>query len=263
MTIRSKALRLWLVIFAGTTGLAQAALTGPNMIRYSVDETFTATGVAPDATGRAQVLDKKDGEAGHQRLRVTVAHLDPRTSYTLLAEAGDTLAVITISEFTTTGLGRGIVSLSENAVLTRRGLRKTAAGRRALPEGLSPLTEVRSLMIADPSGQVVLTVALHESAAMSFALTSVFENTGNDPEAIGCLAVACQNGSVQFRLFAAGQSSQFTFCVNDSPVGTYQADYTGRISIGAFPHAAPSPLLFQKLCVRNAGNAVVLQSNVR
>ena len=71
-----------------------------------------------------------------------------------------------------------------------------------------------------------------------------------------------QQGHLQFRLFAAGQGDQFTFLVNDSPVGTYATDYTGRISVGAFPSAAPSPLAFRKLGVRNANDDLVLESTV-
>ena len=97
---------------------------------------------------------------------------------------------------------------------------------------------------------------------MQFELTSVFNNTGADYAAVGCLAVAVQSGHLQFRLFATGQSSQFTFDVNDSPVGTYAADETGRINVGAFPSTAPSPLAFRKLSVRNSEDTIVLESTV-
>ena len=237
--------------------LAKAAVTGPNTLRYSVDETFTATGVDPNATGRVLALVKQDGSAGAQRLRVSVAHLDPRTPYTLLAEVGDARTVVEVGGFTTTTLGRGTFTLSQSSSPIRRAVRRT------LPEGLEPLTGVRTLFVVNTNGENILAVALHASPSMSFALSSVFANTGSDPAAIGCLAAACQNGSVQFRLFAAGQGSQFTFCVNDSPVATYPAGAGGRISIGVLPRSAPSPLLFQKLCVRNAANEVVLQSSVR
>ena len=98
---------------------------------------------------------------------------------------------------------------------------------------------------------------------MQFELTTVFQNSGTDAVAIGCLAVACQGGGVQFRLLAAGDSSRFTLCVNGSSVESYDADAAGRISVGVFPNGAPSPLDFRDLCVRNNADAVVLQSEVR
>jgi hypothetical protein len=50
--------------------------------------------------------------------------------------------------------------------------------------------------------------------------------------------------------------------VNETPVATYPADETGRISVGAFPNASPSPVAFQKLSLRNAANDVVLEGIV-
>src|SRR5947207_34317 len=84
--------------------------------------------------------------------------------------------------------------------------------------------------------------------------TSVRANSGTDPFALGCLAVAWQAGAVQFRMFATGQSSEFTFCVNGTPVQTYPADATGYIGVGAFPAAAPSPLKFRDVSLRNAAD---------
>ena len=51
--------------------------------------------------------------------------------------------------------------------------------------------------------------------------------------------------------------------VNDQSVATYSTDTAGRISIGAFPTHAPSPLLFRKLRVSNAAHEVVLQTDLR
>jgi len=217
---------------------------------------MTASGVDSNATGRVQAFLTQQGNSDHQRLRVAVRHLDPRTSYTLLAQVGTNPDWVTVAGFRTTGQGAGHVTYFRN-----RWSRPD--GRHALPEALDPLTDVRELAVANTNGDVVLTVDLHQSEAMAFELASVLKNTGNDPYAIGCVAVACQNGSVQFRLFAAGQSSQYIFCVNDIPVETYSADGAGRISVGAFPNAAPSPLFFKKLDVRDGGNAVLLESDVR
>ena len=65
------------------------------------------------------------------------------------------------------------------------------------PELLDSLTEVRALIVANTNGEAVLTVNLHESESMRFELSSVFSNTGNDADAIGCLAVSSQSGHVR------------------------------------------------------------------
>jgi hypothetical protein len=260
MTIRSRTIKLLATLFAGTAITTQAASIGPDMVHYSVGEPLAATGIVPGATGSVQVVVKQEGNRDRQRVRVQVAQLAPRTSYTLLALIGDASDFVVITNFTTTPKGRGSLLYVQNRVLNRPAPR--SAGKRALPEALNSLVRVRALAIANAAGDIVLSANLHESASMNFELASIFKNTGNDFEAIGCIAMACQKGGVQFRLFAAGESSQYTFYVNDASVGSYPADVAGRISVGAFPQRAPSPLLFQKMTVRNAADEIVLESNV-
>lgn len=242
---------------AGAAVLAQAAPTGPTMLHYSVEEILTATAVDPDATGSVQAIVSLDGKIDRQRLRVSVAQLDPRASYTLLAQMGDAPHLVSVTNFTTTPTGRGGVLYVQNRVLDSRAVRRPT--KRSLPEVMNPVTHARTIAVANANGEIVLTASLHESPSMTFDMAQVLENTGNDPQAVGCLAVACQGGGVQFRLFATGQSRKLTFCVNETPVATYPADETGRISVGVFPNASPSPVTFQKLSLRNAANDVVLE----
>lgn len=262
--IRTKTLNTLLVLFAGAT-LAAAAPGNANKVSYKVDEALVASGVDADAAGRVQAFVKQQGNSDHQRLRVTATHLDPKTPYTLLALIGTNVDYTIVTNFTTSSLGQGKVVYFQNRALKQNGHNGRGAGvnKHALPAVIDPLTDVRALAIANTNGEVVLSVDLHASLAMEFELASVFNNTGADPDAIGCVAVACQNGAVQFRLFAAGRSSEYIFCVNDAPVANYEADWAGRISVGAFPNSAPSPMFFKKLDVRNGGNAVLLQSDVR
>ena len=237
---------------------APANALQPNRVQYSADQFMTTTGIEAEATGRVQVFLKQQGTSDHQRLRLLAGGLDRRTPYTLLAQIGDDTNFVTVSTFTTTPAGTASVLYLQN------GVSKTVRKKRhALPELLTSLTEVRALTVANTNGEAVLTVNLHASESMRFELSSVFSNSGSDTDAIGCLAVSSQAGHVQFRLFAAGQSSAFSFWVNDQSVATYPADTAGRISIGAFPTHAPSPLLFRKLRVRNADDEVVLQTDVR
>jgi hypothetical protein len=195
-----------------------------------------------------------------QRLRVLVAQLEPRATYTLLAQIGDEPNLFSVTNFTTTPAGRGSILYIHNRALNGRAVRPPT--KRSLPEGMKPVTQARTIAVANANGEIVLTASLHESASMNFEMARILENTGSDPQAAGCLAVACQGGGVQFRLFATGQSSELTFCVNETPVATYPTDEAGRIRVGVFPNASPSPMTFQKLSLRNASNDVVLESIV-
>jgi len=252
MNLRS-ALLIVLGLFAIAV-VAQADPNGPNLVHYSVDEVMTPTGVDADATGRVRAFVREKGDTGLERLRLQVAGLDPRAPYVLLAKVGDATDFAEVATFTTTAAGKGNVFYLQNH-------RSKNPGRRALPEMLGSLPGVSALAVANTNGQVILSVNLHESPSMSFQLASVFSNVGSDPKAIGCVAVLFENGVVQFRLLAAGDSSAFTFCVNDVPLATYDANGAGFVNVGMLPQAAPSPMKFRNLSVRDDADEVVLQSS--
>jgi hypothetical protein len=257
MSIRSKTLLTLGALF--TSALLLCAAPSANSVLYFVEEDFTATGLDADASGHVQALVNQKGQRHLQRLRVTVAHLDSRTPYVLLAATGEDTNLVAVANFKTSGSGRAVI-MQQRKVVRKKVLRTSE--KHTLSESLTPLAEVHTLAVANTNGEVVLIISLHESSSLQFELTSVFNNTGADYEAVGCVAVAVQSGHLQFRLFAAGQGGQLTLDVNDSPVGTYATDETGRIYVGAFPSAAPSPLAFRKFSVRNSEDAIVLESTV-
>jgi hypothetical protein len=257
MIIRGKALLTLGVLLVGAL-LAGAAPTA-NSAHYVVNEDFTNTGFDSDARGHVKALVKQRGQSHLQRLRVTVAKLDPSTPYQLLATTGDDTNFLIVAAFTTTRAGRAVIQQQRHEV---RDQVRPAAKRFVMAEPLAPLTEVRTLAVADTNGVVILTLDLHAAPSLEFALTSVLQNTGADFTAVGCVAVALQNGYLQFRMFATGQGGQFKLLVNDSPVGTYAADFAGRVNVGLLPPSAPSPLKFRHLALQNADDEVVLESIV-
>ena len=257
MIIRGKALLTLGALLVGA--LLAGAAPVANSTLYVVNEDFTNTGFDSDARGHVQALVKQRGQSHLQRLRVTVAKLDPSTPYQLLATTGDDTNFLTVAEFTTTRAGRAVIQQQRHQVGER--VRRLAT-KLVLAEPLAPLTEVRTLAVADTNGVVILTLDLHAAPSLEFELTSVLQNTGTDFTAVGCVAVAVQNGYLQFRMFAAGQGGQFKLLVNDRPVGIYAADFTGRINVGLLPPSAPSPLKFRHLALQNANDEVVLESIV-
>ena len=248
---RKFVLTVLMALVAGVT-IASAAPIRPNTLRYSVATELVSSGLDGDARGQVQISVRERGDAENARLRLTVAKLDPKTSYTVLAQVGDDTNYVVVTNFTTSAAGRARLVYSNRA-----------QGAHQLPSLLGELTDVNAIAIANTNGEVVLTADLHQSESLKFELTSVLANSGTDPFALGCLAMAWQGGAVQFRMFATGQSSEFTFCVNGTPVQTYPADATGYIGVGVFPAAAPSPLKFREVSLRNAADQVVLQSELR
>jgi hypothetical protein len=239
-----------------------AAEAGPNnFVRYNVDATLTPTGVDADATGRVQAFLKHQGSSDNRRLRVRVTHLDPNSQYTLQALVGDATDAVVVDTFTTDGAGKATLVFVENT--SSRASNKPRKHRHALPEDVADLTTVRSVAIVDANNEVVLSADLHSAENLSYQVATAFTNTGNDPDAIGVMAAAVQNGTIQFRLFAMGQSSHFTLMINDEPIASYAADFTGGIAIGAYPPTAPEPMRFRQVGLKNAADVVILESNVR
>jgi len=251
---------------AAFLGFAGAAHADSVFLHYNVDTAMTVTNGNTNATVRVRAFVKQQGNSDHQRLVISVAGLDPQTPYTLLAQVGDDPSnTVSVATFTTTRSGAGKVSYFQNRALKGHGHNGHGSGvnKHALPDSINPLSTVRVFSVADTNGVVLLTASMHESASLAYEMAATFVNTGNDPNAIGCMAVAIQEGQVQFRLFAAGQSSEYGLMVNGAPVADYFTDYTGRINVGVFPSGAPSPLKFQSVAMRNAARAVVLESVIR
>jgi hypothetical protein len=252
-----------LALFGFSLG-AFAAPVGSTFVSYSVDAPFGSTGSDTNAAGTVRAFVKQHGNSDHQRLAIKLSNLDPRTPYTLLAVVGDAVDPVTVTTFATGPSGNGSISYFQNGALKTNGHKGRGAGvsKHALPARLAPLADVSYLSIADTNGEVVLSVSLHEAQSMSYEVATTFANTGSDPDAIGCMAMAIQSGFTQFRLFAAGQSSQYSLWVNDSPVANYFADSTGSIAVGSFPAKAPSPMKFREVCVKNLADAIVLKSTM-
>lgn len=238
----------------------RAAAAGSTYVRYSVDTAMTSTEVDSDAAGRVRAFVKQQGNSEQQRFVLNATGLDAKTPYTLYVEVEEGV-MSPVASFTTSGSGKGNISYMQNQRLDGKSSKKP--NKKALPESMAPLTDVISVAIVNTNEQVVLTADLHHSPELAYEMAATFDNTGADPEAMGVMAMAVQNGFVQFRLFAAGQSTQFNLSVNDAPVATYPADATGRINVGVFPSGAPQPVRFRTVRVRNAAQAVVLESKMR
>jgi hypothetical protein len=243
------------VAFFACALLVQAAPGDAHYVRYHVEAAFDKTDVDTDASGEVLAVVRERGKSEVQRLRLNFSNLDARATYTLLARIDGETEFAEVDTFTTSSAGKARIAYVQTS--------GSAKKKRALPPALNPLTGVQSLAIANTNGEVVLTVDLHAAERMSFELASVLENTGNDPDAIGCLAVSCFEGNVQFRLIAAGQSSLYTLSVNEKPVATYQANAAGTVVVGAFPAGAPSPLAFKRVSMQDVSAQVVLQSELR
>lgn len=234
-------------------------------VRYSVDTQFVAVGSDADANGRVQVFAKRQDENDVQRLRIRLAGLDASTSYTLNAtlDDGSTVAMTT---FTTDESGAAVIIYLQNNGVTQssQAMRRARAKRLSLPMNVPQVTSISSISVVNGSAETVLSANLYAAESLNYVVSSVFANTGVDADAMGCVAFALQEGTVQFRLFALGQpNSQYTLSVNGQDVTTYLSDYSGRIAVGVTPQNAPSLLGYRTLALKNSDGAAVLETTIR
>jgi hypothetical protein len=251
-------------IIATLAALFSAALVAqakPNhFVRYQVETDFVTTGVDADATGQVQVFLKQQSESEQRRLRVRVSNLDTNATFTLQAIIGSNTPIV-IATFTTSASGKATLAYVDHT--SPKPPKNARPNKHALPENISDLTDVRTLLVVNANNDVVLSSDLHAIETLNYEVATAFTSTGTDPDAIGIMAAAVQNGTIQFRLFAMGQSSQYTLMVNDQPVANYFADPMGGIAVGQYPPAAPAPMQFRNVSLKNAADVVILESHVR
>jgi hypothetical protein len=238
---------------------------GPGtFVRYHVDTAMTATGIDSNATGSVQAFLKHQGKSDNRRLRMRVANLEPRAAFSLQGTVGEADGAVVVAQFTTDASGKASIVYVENAAL--RKTEKTRSFRKnkhALPETVFDVASVRAFSVVNDDGEIVLSADLHGAESFNYQVAAAFKNTGVDGDAIGCMAAAVQHGTIQFRLFAMGQSSQYTLVINNEPVASYAADYLGGIAVGSYPSLAPNPMSFREISVKNAADVMILESHLQ
>ncbi|HMJ91614.1 MAG TPA: hypothetical protein VK530_17460 [Candidatus Acidoferrum sp.] len=260
-----KSIKTHLATLAALFSATVLAHAGPStFVRYHVDATMTASGIDADATGRVQAFLKHQGSSDNRRLRVRVTNLDPSATFTLQAVIGDASEAVAVATFTTDAAGKAVIVYLENTSLRSAArVKPSRKNKRALPEDIFDIASVRVLNVVNANSEIVLSADLHATESFNYQVATAFKNTGTDGDAIGCMAAAVQSGTIQFRLFAMGQSSQYTLVINNEPVANYTADLMGGIAVGSYPSLAPEPMKFREISLKNSADVVILESHVQ
>jgi hypothetical protein len=177
--------------------------------------------------------------------------------YQLVAFIGDDINPTSVAEFTTDHRGSYKVSYVKNSKNIVSG------SRRALPNVLNPLCNVRELNIVNGSAETVLrSFPTNPDRPHYLAKTSMF-NTGIIHAAGGELQISATSRSTRFRLKAIGMtpSASYLLTINGTIVQTSVADSNGKFSIAVLPEGTPNGLDIQTVSLTDAtGTNVVLIS---
>ena len=232
-----------LIVAIGVMVLDQEASGGSPILNVMFGTEMANTGVDIDASGKFSGTLIRNSHLSSQRLKVTLANLDPNTAYQLIAFFGDETNPRSVAEFTTDPTGAFAVTY----VQTCPG--NTSRGGEPLPSAVDPISRIHQLDVLK-AGHVVLTAVTGSglradctAPSVNFtvpwdgatdvpvnqAIAATFSDPMN-PATITRSSFALKNGnrSVSGKVTYAGTTATFTPGSLLEPDTTYTATITTR-----------------------------------
>ena len=234
---------------------ALATPNGTSILHFAFKSAMTNTVVGPDASGNVNGNLIRQGNANSLLLTISLAKLDPNTTYQLAAIIGDDTSPTSVTNFTTTSKGAFAVKYVNKG---------RVAGGNPLPDVLSPLCSVRELDIVNGSGQTVLRSDLTDPDSLQYSVNSFMANTGFIPNAVGRLQINATKHHTQFRLTASGltPNTAYVLMINGNAAQTNATDRVGKLKLTALPPGSTDVLGINMLALTDSsGNNVVLTTN--
>jgi hypothetical protein len=139
-----------LVLAVGVMFLNHAALGGTNILQVLFSKTMVNSGVDTNALGQLDGMLTRVGNASSQRLKISLAKLDPNTTYQLMAFVGDESNPRSITNFTTGPKG------GFNIIYVQKCPDRTSVGGQPLPNALDPISHIHQMDVVK-DGNVYLT----------------------------------------------------------------------------------------------------------
>jgi hypothetical protein len=239
--------------FAMATLLSPHAFAAPgsNVQHFTFKTAMTASGIDPNATGEVEGSITRQGKAINQSLKISVAHLDPRTTYQVTAFLGDDTNEVPAGEFTTD---------SKGAFKTAYRSKGNGTGSHPLPSVLLPLCAVRELHIFNGSAIQVLGAALNTPDKGQYLVQSAMFNTGVIPAAVGHLRIKANSKLVQFRVQATGltPNTAYLLAFNGIVAQTNMSSAAGRLNLTDLPPSVSNLLEIQSVSLTDGTGVNVI-----
>src|SRR5215212_1812101 len=118
---------------------------GTDILHFSVRKSMSNEGVIPDASGRVEANQNKQGNANNQRLKIALQNLAANATYQLLAVVDDNTNYTQVAEFTSDSEGRAALNYRKVGSSHGKG---AGHGKGQLPAALDPLSDVRELAVS-------------------------------------------------------------------------------------------------------------------
>ncbi|HXI84527.1 MAG TPA: ice-binding family protein [Verrucomicrobiae bacterium] len=240
------------VMFPRTDALAKQS--GTSILHFNFSSAMTNTGVDPDASGNVTGKLTRQGNASNQQLKISLANLDPSTTYELAAFLGDDTNSTSVAEFTTDSKGAFKITYVKKAT------GNPSANQHPLPDALNPLRNIRELDIVNGSTQTVLQVDLTNTGKLQYLVKRLMDNAGLIPAAAGLLQIKASATFAQFRLTASGltPNTAYVLTINGNAVQTNTSDSAGNLNLTSLPPGAPDVLDIHAVALTDITGHVVL-----
>jgi hypothetical protein len=215
-------------LFANNSGHKR----GTDILHFFVRKTMSNPGVIPEATGRIDAKQVRQGKANNQKFDIDVQHLAANTTYHLSALIGDSSNLTDVAEFSTDDEGAAKLRYRRMGPNGNSGL---GHGKSAMPAALNPISSVRELFVIDTNetnAQTVLSADLTAPDKLQYLVKRSLTNDGVETNAAAMLRIKSTIASTQFRLLATGlqPAANYSLVINGNLDETKAADANGKLS---------------------------------
>ena len=238
----------------GTDQMEVVSRGGTSILHYIYTTAMMNTGVDPNARGRVDGVITRQGKSNIQRLKISLANLDPNTTYLLTAYLGDNTNSVDITGFTTNPKGEFM------ADYVKKSQGKTNPSSEPLPAVLDPMCNIRELAIINGNTETVLMVDLTNPDHGQYLVKRYMNNTGFTPAAAGILRIHADSGPTEFRLQASGLAprTDYLVVINGNVLQTIRSDKNGKLTVNKMPIGSPNVLDIQTVVLEDSVSAGIV-----
>lgn len=227
---------------------------GTSILNYNFTIAMMKTGVDSNARGKINGTFSSEGNFNLQKLKISLANLDPNTTYLLTAFLGDNTNSIDVTGFTTGTKGGFMVDYA------KRSQGNINPSSEPLPDVLDPMCNIRELAVVNGNLETVLMVDLTNPDQGNYLIKRLMNNTGLIPAAAGKLQIHASSSATEFRLQASGLNPRMDYLlvINGNVLHTNRSDKTGKLIVNNLPKGSPNVLGIQTVVLVDKASAGIV-----
>jgi len=219
-----------------TSGLARLPNWGTDILHYFVRDSFTNTGVETSASAVVTFSQRRQGKSDQCHFLLLLRKLAPTNTYTLLSSGGAETNFTEVVQFQTDARGSAVLSYKELSNGNGQG-RGAVNGFKPFPAGISNLTSLTGLAVANASTQVVLSADLTVPDRLQYFVKKQMESPYGAGGLVQIWSTA-RRGFLSLQALNLMRTNPFHLALNGVIVTDFVSDAKGRWR----HHASVTPL---------------------